>query len=186
MRVGALCHLQRAFSAILHGELKRVSNLAAQPLPTWSLSRLLKHGDSLQSSERLSGWRTKSSHTWIDAAPISCRGKVCSDIKQSVSISVPETAGMMSGPHRGSGAMISSSLIIWDLRLGSKFILEHCNNKTHSTGGRGGGALAWPLEYNSLSSPWKPAPWELAGTLFYNYKRSDKGWGGGGVWFFSL
>lgn len=103
MRVGALCHLQRAFSAILHGELKRDSNLAAQPLPTWSLSHLLKHGDSSQSSERLSGWRTKSSHTWIYAAPISCRGKVCSDIKQSVSISVPETAGMMSGPHRGSG-----------------------------------------------------------------------------------
>ena len=87
--------------------------------------------------------------------------------------------------------MISSSLIIWDLRLGSKFILEHCNNKRHSTGGRGGGVLAWPLEYNGLSLPWKPAPWEFAGTLFYNYKRSDKGWWGVGemvvcVYFFSL
>lgn len=78
--------------------------------PIWQPSHYL-HGLSLicwstgtaQSSERLSGWRTKSSHTWIYAAPISCRGKVCSDIKQSVSISVPETAGMMSGPHRGSG-----------------------------------------------------------------------------------
>ena len=54
------------------------------------------------SSEDLSGcW--VSSHTWISAAPISWGRKVCSDIKQSVSIPISETAGMMSGPHRGSG-----------------------------------------------------------------------------------
>ena len=58
--------------------------------------------------------------------------------------------------------------------------MEHCNNKRHSAGGRGGGVLAWPLEYNGLSLPWKPAPWEIAGTLFYNYERSDKGWWGVG------
>lgn len=55
-----------------------------------------------QSSEGLSGWRAPS-HTWVCAAPSSWGRKLCSDIKQSVSITVPETAGMMSGPHKGSG-----------------------------------------------------------------------------------
>lgn len=42
-------------------------------------------------------------HTWVCAAPSSCGRKVCSDIKQSVSVTVPEAAGMMSGPHKSGG-----------------------------------------------------------------------------------
>lgn len=90
----------RALYYLLTGELERATNLAAQPPPKWPFWP--KHPGRSQSSEGLSGCRAPS-HTWVCAAPSSWGRKLRSDIKQSVSITVPETAGMMSGPHKGSG-----------------------------------------------------------------------------------